>query len=94
MSMNAKKSSNSGERSKMGRAIVIGASSGIGREVAKLLMADGWTVGVAARRVELLQTLGATAVEQIDVTSETATERLRSLILNTNYFKCIQYRSK
>jgi short-subunit dehydrogenase len=65
----------------MGRAIVIGASSGIGREVAKLLMADGWTVGVAARRVELLQTLGATAVEQIDVTSETATERLRSLIL-------------
>ena len=64
----------------MGKAIVIGASSGIGREVAKLLIADGWTVGVAARRVELLQTLGAAAVEPIDVTTETATEHFRSLI--------------
>jgi len=64
----------------MGKAIVIGASSGIGREVAKLLIADGWTVGVAARRVELLQTLGAAAVESIDVTTETATEHLQSLI--------------
>ena len=64
----------------MGKAIVIGASSGIGMEVAKLLIADGWTVGVAARRVELLQTLGAAAVEPIDVTTETATEHLRSLI--------------
>jgi NADP-dependent 3-hydroxy acid dehydrogenase YdfG len=64
----------------MGKAIVIGASSGIGREVAKLLIADGWTVGVAARRVELLQTLGAAAVEPIDVTTETAMEHLRSLI--------------
>ena len=64
----------------MGKAIVIGASSGIGREVAKLLIADGWTVGVAARRVDLLQTLGAAAVESIDVTTDTATEHLRSLI--------------
>lgn len=64
----------------MGNAIVIGASSGIGREVAKLLIAEGWTVGVAARRVELLQTLGAAAVEPIDVTTETATGHLRSLI--------------
>ena len=39
------------------RAIVIGASSGIGREVAKLLMQEGWTVGVAARRVDKLQEL-------------------------------------
>lgn len=69
-----------GRISEMGKAIVIGASSGIGREVAKLLIADGWTVGVAARRVELLQTLGAAGVESIDVTTETATERLRSLI--------------
>ena len=64
----------------MKRAIVVGASSGIGREVAKLLLADGWTVGVAARRVELLQTLGAAAVEQIDVTAEGASDRLRHLI--------------
>ena len=62
------------------RAIVIGASSGLGREVARLLMAEGWTLGVAARRTDLLQTLGDVQVEQIDVTSEKAPERLRALI--------------
>ena len=62
------------------RAIVIGASSGIGREVARLLIAGGWTLGVAARRTDLLQTLGDVQVEQIDVTSEDATSRLRTLI--------------
>ena len=62
------------------RAVVIGASSGIGREVATLLMKEGWTVGVAARRVDKLEELHATAVEQIDVTQEEATERLQSLI--------------
>lgn len=62
------------------RAIVIGASSGIGREVAMLLMKDGWTVGVAARREEPLRALGAAAWQQIDVTQNDATERLRQLI--------------
>lgn len=62
------------------RAIVIGASSGIGREVAQLLMKDGWTVGVAARREERLKELGAAAWQQIDVTEDDATARLRQLI--------------
>ena len=62
------------------RAIVIGASSGIGREVALLLMKEGWTVGVAARRVDRLEELHAAAVEQIDVTQGEATERLQALI--------------
>jgi len=62
------------------RAIVIGASSGIGREVAKLLMQEGWTIGVAARRVDKLQELNAAEVEPIDVTQEDATTRLQSLI--------------
>ena len=62
------------------RAIIIGASSGIGREVAKLLMQEGWTIGVAARRVDKLQELNAAAVEQIDVTKDDATTRLQSLI--------------
>lgn len=66
----------------MKRAIVIGASSGIGREVAKLLVGEGWTVGVAARRIERLQDLGAFSIEQIDVTQEDAPERLRHLINN------------
>ncbi len=64
----------------MKRAVVIGASSGIGMEVAKLLLQDGWTLGVAARRVELLQTIGAAEVAEIDVTAEDATARLRDLV--------------
>ena len=62
------------------RAIVIGASSGIGKEVAKLLMKEGWTLGVAARRVELLQDIGAAEIEEIDVTQKEATVKLRNLI--------------
>ena len=45
-----------------------------------LLMKDGWTVGVAARREEPLRALGAAAWQQIDVTQNDATERLRQLI--------------
>ena len=41
------------------RAIVVGASSGLGKEVAKILIEQGWTVGVAARRGELLHNIGA-----------------------------------
>ncbi len=37
------------------RAIVIGASIGMGREVAKMLAADGYVVGMTARRVSLLE---------------------------------------
>jgi short-subunit dehydrogenase len=62
------------------RAIVMGASSGIGLEVAKLLMAQGWKVGVAARRIEQMKDLGAAAVERIDVTTDDATEGLQRLI--------------
>ena len=62
------------------RAVVIGASSGIGLEVAKQLQREGWTLGVAARRVELLQTIGDVVWEQIDVTAEDAPERLHRLI--------------
>ena len=62
------------------RAIVVGASSGIGLEVAKTLMEQGWTVGVAARRTELLQNIGAAAIERIDVTTDEATEALQRLI--------------
>ena len=64
----------------MKRAIVIGASSGIGHEVAKLLVEQGWTVGVAARRVERMQGIGAAAIEQIDVTADDATAGLERLI--------------
>ncbi len=75
------------------RAIIIGASSGIGLEVAKLLIAQGWTVGVAARRVELLQGIGAAAVERIDVTANDATEALQRLIAKTGGMDLFFYAS-
>lgn len=77
----------------MKRAIVIGASSGIGMEVAKLLMEQGWMVGVAARRVELLQDIGAAAVERIDVTTDEATDALRRLIEKTGGMDLFFYAS-
>ena len=69
----------------MKRAIVIGASSGIGREVSRLLLADGWTVGVAARREDRLLELKAFSpdnveVMRIDVTAADAGERLLELV--------------
>ena len=39
------------------KAIVMGATSGIGMEVAKLLAAKGWQVGIAGRRIERMQAL-------------------------------------
>lgn len=41
----------------MKKAIVIGASSGIGRELALILSRNGYAVGVMARRVQLLEEL-------------------------------------
>ena len=64
----------------MSKAIVIGASSGIGLEVARLLIQRGWTVGVAARRVDLLNSIGAADVEKIDVTSADADSKFMALI--------------
>ena len=37
------------------KAIVMGASSGIGMEVAKLLAEREWQVGIAGRRVDRLE---------------------------------------
>lgn len=67
------------------RIIIIGATSGIGREVAKLYIAQGWQVGIAGRRAEELESLCKEAPEQVfsevlDVTLEDAPCRLQSLI--------------
>lgn len=75
------------------RAIVIGASSGIGCEVAKLLIARGWKVGAAARRVEQMQTLGAAAIEYIDVTADEAPAALQRLIDKTGGMDLFFYAS-
>ena len=67
------------------KAIIVGASSGIGLEVAKLLLADGWHIGIAARREEALLELKKTAPERvevmaIDITHPDAGERLLTLV--------------
>lgn len=67
------------------RAIVMGATSGIGQEVARLLAANGYEVGIAGRREERLvqmaqATPGIVAYRQIDVTKENAPMELHKLI--------------
>lgn len=67
------------------RAIVMGATSGIGQEVARLLAANGYEVGIAGRREERLvqmaqTTPGIVAHRQIDVTKEDAPTELHKLI--------------
>lgn len=66
------------------RAIVMGATSGIGMEVAKQLAAKGWLVGIVGRRVDRLEGVMRKAnivcYKQIDVTSPDAPDLLRDLI--------------
>lgn len=69
----------------MKRAIIMGASSGMGLEVAKLLLADGWRIGIAARRLSVLNTMKdenseMVEVAQIDITKEEAPDRLLDLV--------------
>ena len=69
----------------MKKAIVMGASSGIGYAVAKRLIEEGWMVGLSARRLEPLKTLTQLAPERvftqrIDVTDTEATTPLSQLI--------------
>lgn len=69
----------------MPNIVIIGASSGMGLEVAKLLLAQGSTLGVAARRNDRLLALKQLAPDRvvtatIDVTADDAASRLRALI--------------
>ncbi len=70
----------------MRKAIVVGASSGIGRELAKILSRNQYVVGVMARRVQLLNELKNDAeskmfVQEIDVRdTESAREILAKFI--------------
>ena len=41
----------------MKKVIIIGATSGIGRELARQYAAKGWTIGATGRRLEQLESL-------------------------------------
>ncbi len=67
------------------KAIVVGATSGIGREIAKRLLAEGYTIGVAGRRTEELERLRALDYDRvftsaIDVNVDDSINKLHQLI--------------
>jgi short-subunit dehydrogenase len=69
-------------------AIVLGATGGIGSEVVPLLLADGWTLGIAGRSEEKLRKLQQLApnriyIQTIDITSADAPQHMNDLIART-----------
>ena len=76
---------------------IVGASSGIGKQVALNYIADGWRVGIAARREEPLKELKSqfpdkVEFEVIDINADDAHHHLYSLIEKVGgmdvYFHC------
>lgn len=66
------------------RILILGASSGIGRETARRLIDKGWTVSVAARREQPLAELKSLCPERveyavIDITADDAIGKLQEL---------------
>ena len=69
----------------MQKAIVVGATSGIGKEVALLLAKRGWAVGICGRRRELLESLAEetrniVGFRVLDVMKNNAPTLLRELV--------------
>ena len=69
----------------MKRVVIAGATSGIGLEIAKIYLKEGWLIGAAGRREELLSKLQATEpdrvfIEKIDVNNDNSPLSLCRLI--------------
>lgn len=67
------------------KIVIVGATSGIGYETALLYIQEGWTVGVAGRRADLLEKIQKIApqhifTQPIDFTQPDAPEKLMQLI--------------
>jgi len=80
------------------KIIIIGASSGIGREIAKIYLGEGNVVGLTGRRLNLLQELQATYpsnvhVASFDVRGEENIARLQSLINEMGGLDLLLYNS-
>lgn len=66
-------------------AIIVGATSGIGYEIALLLLQEGWKLGIAGRRKENLEALQAlypdqVCIRSIDIRQPIADKELEALI--------------
>lgn len=79
------------------RIIIVGASSGIGKELAIGFLEKGWKVGLASRNVASLKDIcdkypNQSAYEQIDITSEDAINNVEKLVDKLGgidiYFHC------
>lgn len=69
----------------MKRIVIVGATSGLGLELARQCIRKGWSIGAAGRRAEALDVLRAEAPGQVvtqtlDITHDDAPQRLDALI--------------
>ncbi|WP_291560071.1 SDR family NAD(P)-dependent oxidoreductase [Bacteroides sp.] len=67
------------------RAVIMGATSGLGYEVAQILLSDGWKLGLAGRREENLRKLQSefpdqVCIKTIDVKDSNSDKALLALI--------------
>jgi len=80
------------------RIIIVGASSGIGREMAKQYALEGNLVGVTGRRTELLEELrnsfsGRIIYSAFDVTAGNSIEHIKELVQRLNGLDILIYSS-
>jgi short-subunit dehydrogenase len=80
------------------KVIIIGATSGIGRQLAILYAQQGWLVGITGRRTQLLEQLctdypGKMMAATMDVTATDATIILEKLIQQMNGMDLLIYNS-
>lgn len=69
----------------MKNIVIVGATSGIGFETAELFLKNGYSVGTAGRRTELLEPLaakypGQCRIKSIDINDDDAADKLTELI--------------
>ena len=70
------------------RIVIVGASSGLGKEIALIFLEKGWKVGIASRNIEALKEIEklypqSAVSQQIDINNEDAIINLENLTKNT-----------